>query len=159
MAHLTEAQRHAVAAAVLAAAAAAISQENRYNPEPYHDSEYTGRQWVEDLISGHPQRMKNALGVESHVFRELCHQLFLISGLADSRDVDLEEKVAMFLYLGVHNNGHHDIAKRFQRSTATVSGYVGVFLLNHHSQSSQCHQQCTGRNCKLSLPSHSHPPP
>ena len=122
---LTDAQRRAVAAAVVTAAAAvAVVSERLYDPKEHHNSQYTGKQWVQDLISGHESQMKDALGVENVVFRELCRQLCLISGLSDSKNLDLEEKVAMFLYLGVHNTGHRDIAERFQRSTSTVSLYV-----------------------------------
>lgn len=84
---------------------------------------------MEDLISGHPSWMRDALGLESVVFKELCHQLCVISGLSDSRGITLEEKVAMFLYLGVHNNSHRDIAEQFQHSTCTISVYVNDFCL------------------------------
>lgn len=126
---LTDAQRRAVAAAVVAAASAACGIHERYlNREDYHDSKFTGRQWVQDLLNGHELRMRDALGIESQIFKKLCHQLFMISGLSDSRSIDLEEKVAMFLYLGVHNSGHRDIAERFQHSTNTVSVCVAASL-------------------------------
>ncbi|KAI0725290.1 hypothetical protein C8Q72DRAFT_750720, partial [Fomitopsis betulina] len=67
---------------------------------PFNTSALTasGRQWVEELLEGHPEQMHENLGVRPHVFRQLCQSLCELSGLHDTRWVDIEEQVAICLY-------------------------------------------------------------
>ncbi|KAJ3726825.1 hypothetical protein C8R42DRAFT_534644, partial [Lentinula raphanica] len=68
-----------------------------YWNQPYHTSILSGQQWVNELITGHPERIHTELGVRLHVFVQLIVQLCQM-GYRDSRYVTLEEQTAIFLY-------------------------------------------------------------
>ena len=91
-----------------------------YDPMPYHTSALTGAMWVLELLEGHPERIRCELGVHKHVF------LFLISylqqiGVQHSRNVFLEEQLAIFLYRCVTGLSIRHVGERFQRSNDTIS--------------------------------------
>jgi hypothetical protein len=49
--------------------------ESMYIHEPFHTSALTGEAWVMELLSGHPECMQNALGVNLHVSSALILEL------------------------------------------------------------------------------------
>ncbi|TBU31546.1 hypothetical protein BD309DRAFT_869983, partial [Dichomitus squalens] len=51
------------------------------NPEPYHTSFLSGRQWVQGLLNDHRNRMKDSLGTPAAVFRRLEEELVHAGGL------------------------------------------------------------------------------
>ncbi|TFK82768.1 hypothetical protein K466DRAFT_460346, partial [Polyporus arcularius HHB13444] len=65
---------------------------------PYHTLALSGHGWVMELLNGHPDCIKNELGMRKHVFHALVAAL-RASGLQDSRHISLNEKVAIFLYM------------------------------------------------------------
>ncbi|KAH8826312.1 hypothetical protein DL96DRAFT_1465531, partial [Flagelloscypha sp. PMI_526] len=69
-----------------------------YYKQPYHTSALTGQMWVDELLRGHPQRIQDNLGVSLEVFVLLLGELHAYGGLQPSRDVSMEEKLAIFLY-------------------------------------------------------------
>jgi DNA-binding NarL/FixJ family response regulator len=91
--------------------------------EPYHTSALTGQEWVIELITGHPERIRCELGVNAHVFASLINDLRDL-GHTDSRYVLLEEQLAIFLYTCVTGLTVRHVGERFQRSNATISKYV-----------------------------------
>lgn len=105
----SERRRRAFSAAVLAtvaaAAAAAIELSwNRLHPEPYHTSALSGAEWVQELVEGHRDRMKDALALRPAIFRQLEQELVSLGGLRPRRYVDTQESLAIFLYQAVTNN-------------------------------------------------------
>ncbi|KAJ7227006.1 hypothetical protein GGX14DRAFT_627789, partial [Mycena pura] len=69
-----------------------------YWKQDYHTSALSGKAWVDELIAGHPDRIKSELGMRVHVFLTLVAQLRAL-GLSDSKHgITLEEQVAIFLY-------------------------------------------------------------
>ena len=107
---------------VLASAVSTIQNAwNRLHPEPYHTSILSGRQWVQELLDGHHDRMQDSLGIRPHVFLKLESQLITLGGLRQSRWVNTTEKLAIFLYQAATNNSIRKVAERFQRSNETVS--------------------------------------
>ncbi|KIM92110.1 hypothetical protein PILCRDRAFT_761998, partial [Piloderma croceum F 1598] len=52
---------------------------------------------VQELLTGHPERIHNELGVHKEVFYELLESLH-DGGQGPSRYISLEEKLAIFLY-------------------------------------------------------------
>src|SRR5260221_510873 len=68
-----------------------------YDKEDYHTSALSGAAWVLELLEGHPNRIRCELGVNKHVFRYLISYLQLI-GINHSRNITLEEQLAIFLY-------------------------------------------------------------
>lgn len=124
-------RRRAIAAAVLLAAVAAVYAAvdvcwNRLHPEPYHTSILSGSAWLQELLDGHRDRMKDSLGVRPLVFRCLELQLINLGGLRPRRYVDTSEQLAIFLYQIVTNNSIRKTAERFQRSNETISRYDAV---------------------------------
>jgi hypothetical protein len=68
-----------------------------YNKTPYHTSALTGEMWVLELINGHPERIRNELGVCKDIFLGLRNDLYRY-GHRNSKHVTLEEQLAIFLY-------------------------------------------------------------
>ena len=95
----------------------------RKEPIPYHTSILSGHQWVLELISGHPDRIRCELGMEKEVFLQLLLELRQ-AGHQDSRRVTLEEQLAIFLYICVTGLTVRHVGEQFQRSNDTISRYV-----------------------------------
>lgn len=108
----------------ICAAAVAIYANTHMTPQPYHTSILRGRAWVQELLDGNPRRIHDILGVRKHVFVTLAESLRLHGGLSDTKHVDVEEQLAIFLYTVVRNDSNRGIAERFQRSGDTISKYV-----------------------------------
>lgn len=66
-----------------------------------------------------------------HVFLALVANLQLC-GLTDSRDVTLQEQVAIFLYTCVTGLSIQHVGERFQHSNETISKYVYIFHFSQH---------------------------
>ncbi|KAG1730565.1 hypothetical protein EDD22DRAFT_735415, partial [Suillus occidentalis] len=64
---------------------------------PQHDSILTGHSWVRELLSGHPRRFHNMMGLSKPVFRRLLHELSQYADLAHSRYISSEDRLAIFL--------------------------------------------------------------
>jgi len=101
-----------------------------YWKQPYHISALTGEMWVNELIYGHPDRIRNCLGMRVHVYLALVGEL-RAHGLSDSKYVTLREKVAIFLYTCVTGLPIPHVGERFQRSNETISKCV--LLISHRS--------------------------
>jgi len=71
-----------------------------YDKQPYHTSILTGLGWVNELLTGHPERIQCKLGVQHHVFHVLL-SLLRDAGCHDSKFISLEEQLAIFLYASV----------------------------------------------------------
>jgi hypothetical protein len=104
----------------IAATAVIISTDPLYNKVPYHTSALSGADWVCELLNGHPERIRNELGVHKNVFQGLIEEL-KIAGYGPSRNVYLEEQLAIFLYTCVTGLSLRHVCERFQRSCDTVS--------------------------------------
>jgi hypothetical protein len=105
---------------IIAAAASVLQALYPNDPIPYHTSILTGKGWVSELMSGHPERIRNELGVHLHVFEALLSELRRI-GHRNSRFVTLEEQLAIFLYCCVTGLTIRHLGERFQRSNETIS--------------------------------------
>jgi hypothetical protein len=97
-----------------------------YNKIPYHTSALSGAAWVAELLQGHPEHIRCELGVHQHVFQFLVSYLQII-GVKHSRDVLLEEQLAIFLYRCVTGLSIRHVGKHFQRSNDTVSKWASLF--------------------------------
>jgi hypothetical protein len=107
-----------------------------YWRQDYHTSALTGAMWVNELIYGHPERIRSCLGMRVHVYLALVAEL-RTHGLSDSRYVSLREKLAIFLYTCVTGLSIRHVGERFQRSNETISMSViyspmfSYFYLSH----------------------------
>ena len=91
-----------------------------YMKEPYHTSILSGYAWVQELLQGHPERIRTELGVHKEVFHALLRELQLM-GHCDSKYVTLEEQLAIFLYTSVTGLSVRHVGERFQRANGTIS--------------------------------------
>jgi hypothetical protein len=92
-----------------------------YWKQEYHTSALSGRAWLDELLVGHPDRIKTELGMRVHVFLALVAQLRLLTGLTDSRHITADEQVAIFLYTCVTGLSIRHVGERFQHSNETIS--------------------------------------
>ena len=88
--------------------------------EPYHTSILSGHAWVQELLHGHPERIRTELGVHKEVFLALVEELRSM-GHGDSKYVTLEEQLAIFLYVSVTGLSVRHTGERFQRANGTIS--------------------------------------
>jgi uncharacterized phage protein gp47/JayE len=95
--------------------------------QPYHTSILSGEAWVQELLNGHPGRIRCELGVSKHVFQQLIRELHTM-GYMPTRHVSLEEQLAIFLYTSVTGLTTRHVGERFQRANATISKFVVSFL-------------------------------
>ncbi|CAN1823938.1 hypothetical protein LINPERHAP1_LOCUS30579 [Linum perenne] len=65
--------------------------------------------------------------MERHIFQHLCEEL-ANHGLRPSKNITVQEQVAMFLKILAHSNSDRDNTKDFQHSTTTISKYFGIVL-------------------------------
>lgn len=103
--------------------AAQIFSTSFYNKTPYHTSALSSHAWVQELINGHPERIKCELGMSLFVFQALIKALRTV-GLQDTRSITLKEYLAIFLYTCVTGLSIWHVGERFQHANATISKYV-----------------------------------
>ena len=102
------------AAAALAVASYLLEHNERhYNKTPFHDSALSGAAWVLELLNGHPECIRLALGVHKHVFRALVKSL-KDAGYVQSKYLTIEEQLAIFLYTCVTGLSINHVSERFQ---------------------------------------------
>ena len=112
----------------LAAGAAALAYGlPLYDKTPYHTSALTGAAWVCELLNGHPERIRNELGVHKHIFQDLIAALNQ-HGMTSSKHVYIEEQLAIFLYTSVTGLSLRHVSERFQRANETTSKFVLYFI-------------------------------
>lgn len=90
-----------------------------YLKTPYHTSILSGQAWVQELLDGHPDRIRTAL-VHREVFHHLIDELRSL-GHKDTTYVTLEEQLAIFLYTSVTGLPVRHVGERFQRANSTIS--------------------------------------
>ncbi|KAG2063326.1 hypothetical protein BDR04DRAFT_1038304, partial [Suillus decipiens] len=61
-----------------------------------HSSILSWHAWVQELVNGHTDRIKNELGMRKCVFHALVQEL-QACGLHDSKYITLDEQLAIFL--------------------------------------------------------------
>lgn len=109
--------------AVTSAALAVNSIAPSLFPTPMNTSILTGVAWLKELLSGHPVRFYDAIGMPKHVFRKLVRELTLYGGLKNSKHVCAEEQVAIFLHMCKSGKTIRKVWEQFQHSPDTTSKY------------------------------------
>ena len=121
-----------ISAIAVKVANAIILATTRANPIPYHTSILSGEGWVQELLTGHPERIRTELAVHKHVFRILLVE-FQDAKCTHSKHVTLEEQLTIFLYTCVTGLSVRHVGERFQCSNATISKYVVSNCISFHS--------------------------
>src|ERR1700678_2098992 len=91
-----------------------------YMKEPYHTLILSGYAWLQELLHGHPERIRTELGVHKEIFLALVAELQSM-GHGNSRYVTLDEQLAIFLYMSVTGLSIRHVGERFQRANGTIS--------------------------------------
>lgn len=94
-----------------------------YWKQPYHTSKLSGHAWVQELLHGHPDRIRSELGMRLHAFLAFVAEL-RENGLKDTRYIFVEEQAAIFLYMCVTGMKIRHVGERFQHANGTISKYV-----------------------------------
>ena len=110
-------------------AAALVGQwyaETYCSKRPCRTSSLQGLRWVQELIEGHPIRIYQNLRMSLPIFNKL-KQVLLSSGRIDrTKNMELDEMLAIFLFTVSHSSKNRDAQERFQRSGETISRNVSV---------------------------------
>lgn len=96
--------------------------------EPCRDSFMTGPRWVAELLNGNTNRIYESLGMERHVFINLCNLMKHRGWLQDSRYVRVDEQLAMFVQALQGSCSTRRRCERFQHSGETVSKFFKIVL-------------------------------
>lgn len=124
---LEETKKRKKKAALLAALAGAFSVQAlapHIIKTPMYDSARTGEHYIQELLSGHPERFYNEIGMSKHVFRKLKTELEIYAGFSDTKHLTMEEQLGLFLSFCRSGCGSRKVREQFQRSPDTVSKYV-----------------------------------
>ncbi|GAB4829638.1 hypothetical protein Ancab_040643 [Ancistrocladus abbreviatus] len=80
------------------------------------------------IITDSDRNCQNELRMNRHTFGVLCEMLRDIGGLRDTRNMSLQEIVAMFLYTLAHHKKNRSLGQFFVRSGETVSRQFNLCL-------------------------------
>ena len=91
-------------------------------------NEQTGHPWVQEILEGHPIRCYEMFRMEKHVFYQFCIKL-VEHGLKGTKQMGVQEMVAMFLNMVGHGIGNRMIQEMFQHSGETMSRHFQKLLV------------------------------
>jgi uncharacterized protein YhhL (DUF1145 family) len=74
-----------------------------------------------ELLTGHPQRIKDNLGLSQEAFLHLEDLLITKSNLRNTQCMGTTEQLGIFLYAMVTDLSMRKLAERFQRSIETIN--------------------------------------
>ena len=101
---------------------AAMTYFNKYiNKTPCYDSEQTGWAWVRRCMEGNEKLCYNMFRMKKEVFLNLCQVLQRDFELQHSRNIRLEESVAICLLILGHGTCNRMVQEIFQHSGETIS--------------------------------------
>lgn len=91
-------------------------------------SSLTGKKYMEELMKGSSTVIYDEFRMTKSAFVELCNYFRSKNWLKKSKFLDVDEKMAMFLWTISHNNRNRSVKYRFQHSGETVSRYFHQVL-------------------------------
>ncbi|XP_050245904.1 protein ALP1-like [Quercus robur] len=101
---------------------AVVTYFNKYiNKTPCYDSEQTGWVWVRRCMEGNEKLCYNMFRMKKEVFHNLCQVLQHDYGLEHTRNIRLEESVAICLLILGHGTCNRMVQEIFQHSGETIS--------------------------------------
>jgi hypothetical protein len=93
-----------------------------------HTSILTGKKHIEELLHGLRVRARREFRMEKEIFYKLVEVLRDGNLLVNSREISIEEQLAMFLFCLSTNASNRTIQERFQHSGEIVSRYLNIVL-------------------------------
>ncbi|XP_042944692.1 protein ALP1-like [Carya illinoinensis] len=93
---------------------------------PQHNIGLHGQEYIVAILNGHPKNCRNMFQMEVYAFQALCNTLRTDSILESTREVSVEEAVAMFAFTVGHGTVQRVTGDRFQHSSETVNRHVGA---------------------------------
>jgi hypothetical protein len=98
-----------------------VAQSSAHAKTPMNTGLPGGDYLRELLDSGNSKRIYRILRMKKETFTSLCSWLQINGGLENTRNVLVEEQVAIFLWIINFNTSMSIVAERFQHSTETIS--------------------------------------
>ncbi|XP_042939606.1 uncharacterized protein LOC122274656 [Carya illinoinensis] len=95
---------------------------------PQHNIGLRGREYIVAILNGHPKNCRNMFRMEVYAFQALCNTLHTNAILESTREVSVEEVVAMFTFTVGHGTIQRVTGDRFQHSSETVNRHVNAVM-------------------------------
>jgi hypothetical protein len=91
-----------------------------------------GKAYIDELLnSNHPEHIHQVLHMQLDTFYALRDWLLSYTCLKGSKNIAVEEKLAIFLHLTTRPASNRDTQERFSHSGDTISQYIdSLFLIN-----------------------------
>lgn len=83
-------------------------------------SSRTGAMFIQEILNDHPRRCYEAFRIHVMVFKMSCSDLVTHYGLKSTRNLSVEELVAIFLITLAHECGNRLVQETFILSTETI---------------------------------------
>ena len=103
-------------------------KQERVKRRRVHNSSLIGHEFTQYLINGHESLTYDLLRMRTDVFLELCDLLKREGLLRATKNVTVEEQVAIFLNTIGHSERNRVMQIQFQHSGQTISKYFNVVL-------------------------------
>jgi hypothetical protein len=88
--------------------------------EPCMSSLQRGKDWMNEILNGHPVRCMIAFRMDPTLFKQLCEDSQSKYGLQPNKRMTVEEKVGIFVYTLAMGASNRDVRERFQHSGETI---------------------------------------
>ncbi|XP_059596802.1 uncharacterized protein LOC104880679 isoform X1 [Vitis vinifera] len=106
-----------------------LLSDSSIDKERVSTSSFTGSLFIQELLNGSSSTCYELMRMEKHGFISLCHMFREKGWLVDSKHLNVEEKMAMFLMTISHNLQNRLIKNRFQHSSQTIHKYFHEVLV------------------------------
>jgi hypothetical protein len=97
-----------------------VAEEARTMRTPRNTGQ-PGGVYLQELLGSSEKRIYSVLRMKRETFLELCNWLQIHTDLTPSRNISVQEQVAMFLWTINYSASNAVVAERFQHSGETVS--------------------------------------
>ncbi|CAL5327299.1 unnamed protein product [Camellia sinensis] len=108
--------------------AGTIYAENYLNKQPCRTSALIGHQWMLELQHGNATRIYEKFRMDRDVFYQLCNLLETNYELQSGEKVEVQQQVAIFLFIVGQHANNRNAQERFQLSGETISKYFHSVL-------------------------------
>ena len=96
--------------------------QRHYDKRPMHTSILSGKNYMDEVRDGNPTNCHDMFRMTLDLFYHLVDELKRHGYLKEGKGrVDMQEAVAIFLYIVGHNTRMRPVGDKFQHSTKTVS--------------------------------------